>query len=231
MCVVATSVLPPSPVPANSSALHSIGSGGDWGFEQGLKAAAPNCEMHTFDPAPDEIQPYGGGAYSKIHALALRGGESTSENALTLGQIQARLGHTGRHIDLLKVDCEGCEWDALTRVFGDLRAGNLTVGQIQVELHAPVSITKSEERGDRAERKRIRGFPNQLREFFDTANAAGFYIFHKERNGWGVCDGYLCVEYALVHVSHACHAFVESHCPSLPPEALPCPAPSFRASS
>ena len=90
MCVVATSVLPPSPVPANSSALHSIGSGGDWGFEQGLKAAAPNCEMHTFDPAPDEIQPYGGGAYSKIHALALRGGESTSENALTLGQIQAR---------------------------------------------------------------------------------------------------------------------------------------------
>ena len=83
--------------------------------------------------------------------LALRGGESTTENALTLGQIQARLGHTGRHIDLLKVDCEGCEWDALTRVFGDLRAGNLTVGQIQVELHAPVSITKSEERGDRAQ--------------------------------------------------------------------------------
>ena len=39
--------------------------------------------------------------------------------------------------------------------------------------------------------------PRTLQRFFAAADTAKLRITHKERNQWG-CDGYRCVEYALV---------------------------------
>ena len=39
-----------------------------------------------------------------------------------------------------------------------------------------------------------------LQRFFAAADTANLRITHKERNQWG-CDGYRCVEYALVSES------------------------------
>jgi len=73
--------------------------------------------MHTFDPTGDSA------AYAKVvaeagsqfHAWGLAGaaGEMANPAApdgsallLPLGDIVERLGHGGRHIDILKIDCE-----------------------------------------------------------------------------------------------------------------------------
>ena len=46
--------------------------------------------------------------------------------------------------------------------------------------------------------RRLRGdFGRTLQRFFAAADRAKLRITHKERNQWG-CDGYRCVEYALV---------------------------------
>ena len=46
--------------------------------------------------------------------------------------------------------------------------------------------------------RRLRGdFGRTLQRFFAAADTANLRITHKERNQWG-CDGYRCVEYALV---------------------------------
>ena len=194
-----------------SCLVYSIGSGGDWGFEQAIKAVAPNCEIHTFDPHPDRgPHKFMGSEYTAMHALALAGG-SSGKGGITLTELMMRFGHSGRHIDILKIDCEGCEWDAFEHIFKAVRAGRFTIGQILVEMHTPF-----ESGGERLKvhnETELQTFHGMMDHFFASARACNFHIFHKERNGWGTCNGYLCLEYALVHHEFACAAFVATHCP------------------
>lgn len=44
-----------------------------------------------------------------------------------------QLGHTGRKIDILKVDIEGSEWDAFTNIFHQCDYENFN--QLIIELH------------------------------------------------------------------------------------------------
>ena len=65
-------------------------------------------------------------------------------------------------------------------------SGKIKVDQVLIELHH----TKVG--------RRLRGdFGRTLQRFFAAADTAKLRITHKERNQWG-CDGYRCVEYALV---------------------------------
>lgn len=100
-----------------------------------------------------------------------------------------RLGHA--HVDILKIDCEGCEFDAFAGMWPHIENRSVSVGQIQVELH-------------------YTDF-DRIRAFFEGAERAGFLTFHKERNQWG-CDGYNCVEYALIHAEEAHDLFKAMHC-------------------
>lgn len=217
--------------------VYSIGNGADWGFEQAMKRAAPSCEIHTFDPGFDYQSAKSVGMmplqnvskYSTNHAFALAGrakrrvkghaeGRAVGRSRLrswlatrerSVAQLMSTLGHVGRRLDVLKVDCEGCEWGALVEVFASVGAGELSIGQVQVELHAKISAVEGFVGSD----GELRALRRQIDALFAAADAAGFFLFHKERNAWGTCNGYLCLEYALVHSSHACAAFVDSHCP------------------
>ena len=80
----------------------------------------------------------------------------------------------------MKMIPEGCEYDAMPPVFQAIAQGRLQIDQILIELH-----------GSSYE---------QLTRLFESADAAGMRIFHKERNGWG-CGGARCVEYAFVSES------------------------------
>ena len=82
-----------------------------------------------------------------------------------------------------KIDCEGCEYTTLPPFFDMIAAGKIKLNQLQVEMHAGVTNKNAH--------------PAQIVNFFSSADQAGLRIFHKERNHWG-CDGYTCVEYALV---------------------------------
>ena len=95
------------------------------------------------------------------------------------------LNHTGRIIDILKIDCELCEWFTMPQLFQDITNSGLIVNQIQIEMH-------------RSSKKRQRAaIPQNITSFFEFADQAKMRIFHKERNGWG-CDGYRCIEYAFI---------------------------------
>ena len=98
------------------------------------------------------------------------------------------MGHSGRTIDILKV--EGCEHASFALIWEDVGAGAYGVGQVQIELHSP-------------------GFDINF-SFFDGVEGAGFRVFHKERNQWG-CDGWKCVEFSLMAERTAWDIFRHSH--------------------
>lgn len=180
--------------------VYSIGSNGDFSFEADIRNRL-NCEIHTFDPTGDTVlyeetaKPF----QVQYHNWGLSGTRGSIWNhvlnvenpLLPLPDIMRRLNHTHRHIDILKIDCEGCEYSAFPVIWDSISSGRLTIGQILIELHTT----------DR----------NQIATFFDMANSAGFYIFHKERNHWG-CDGYNCVEYALISNNTAWDIFSSALC-------------------
>ncbi len=84
------------------------------------------------------------------------------------------LGHdTLPAIDILKIDCEGCEWD----VYKDWFSQNIPrIGQILVEVH--------------------RSPQDKVIDFFNDMHNEGYVTFHKEFNTQYA--GGNCVEYAFL---------------------------------
>ena len=67
------------------------------------------CEVHTFDHTVDAkwIPPH----YLNYHRIGLGSQDSrVDDDTLGLLTIIDRLGHEDRVIDVLKIDCEGCEY-------------------------------------------------------------------------------------------------------------------------
>ena len=85
-----------------------------------------------------------------------------------------QVGHTGRTIDIFKIDCEGCEYDTVRHWFG----AGVDIRQVLVELH-----WKSEEKA---------------KDFHSFMESMGYVIFHKEPN---TLSGGECIEYAYIKLS------------------------------
>lgn len=162
--------------------IYSVGSNGKAEFEQGVKDhIGDHCEIHTFDMK----------TYNKRNghfAKALEGISTFHDWGLgnemdmkrdnkrfkTLDQTMHMLGHTGRTIDIFKIDCEWCEWSTYKDwIKQDIR-------QILVETHnAPMP---------------------QARDFFYELHDAGFVIFSKEANYQNGAGG---VEFGFLKLSTA----------------------------
>jgi Methyltransferase domain len=98
--------------------------------------------VHTFDPtvsgevmermskeAGYHFHLWGLGSQADMNAGVILGNGPLK----TLEAIMGELGHTGRTIDVFKIDCEGCEYTVMQdQVFGPVVAGALKVGQFQV---------------------------------------------------------------------------------------------------
>lgn len=162
--------------------VYSIGSQNKIGFEAAIHNFV-GCEIHTFDPT---VSRFKGDEHATFHPWGLGAdGEMLSfpeqnVTAKSLSTIMSELNHTGRKIDILKIDCEHCEYQVMHPVFNAIAAGELEIDQIQMEVHA-TSIDF-----------RV----GWIRPLFSAADRAGFRIFHKERNQWG-CDGHMCLEYSF----------------------------------
>lgn len=108
--------------------VYSVGILNDWRFD--AEMAKLGCEVHSFDPTvdfPEKLAPN-----VTFHKIGLFGGdrnESFSVNGykspfgnqiagdmMHLSEIVHMLGHEHRNISVLKIDCEGCEWE----VFGHM---------------------------------------------------------------------------------------------------------------
>lgn len=173
---------------SNSTCLvYSIGSNNEIEYEQSVSDWL-GCETHTFDPTLGSEE-FIGSNFSYFHPWGLgRDGETQSPEVYydkgagifptsSLKSIMSRLDHSGKKIDMLKIDCEGCEWKALPEIFHSISTKELKVDQIQTELHG--------------------GNIEEIKSLFKKADEAEMRIMHKERNQWG-CDGYRCLEYSFV---------------------------------
>ena len=120
--------------------VYSVQSGAPYSWEKALvEAVGPgSCEVHFFDPtAKDEttigdlqIHPWGlTSRYETTKGRLLQYGYNSTAEFYTLSQIQQRLGHQGRVLDVLNVNCQGCEW----YIWQDLISAN--VRQLLLSTH------------------------------------------------------------------------------------------------
>lgn len=152
--------------------VYSIGSNEQDDFERAIKRIAPQCEVHTFDPTVhadvmDERSKQGGYTF---HLTGL-GSQEQSGNVMKNGKLYtfeetlAQLGHNNRTIDVLKMDCENCEWKVLgEEIFGMIADKKLVVNQMQVEMHNYIAGAQQK----------------KLIDFFENADRADMRVFHKE---------------------------------------------------
>lgn len=98
--------------------VYSVGIADDWSFDELMGAFG--CEVHAFDPTvdlPTSLAPNVTFLQWGLTGNSSPDHQKVSENygkqlgpLLTLEETQRKLGHTKR-LNILKMDCEGCEWD------------------------------------------------------------------------------------------------------------------------
>ena len=111
----------------NRCLVYSFGVHDSTEWEQKM-AKEFGCDVYAFDPtskfATEDVAPG-----VKFYKLGLQGSDvdvSQTHSALydaidpsklrTLGDIRVMLGHTTRQVDVLRLDCEGCEWGVLKQL-------------------------------------------------------------------------------------------------------------------
>jgi hypothetical protein len=98
--------------------VYSVGSNGDFSFEIDVKSRF-GCEVHTFDqtgntPRFASLAKQAGVEFFSLGLSGTRGAMNNSvtnatSTLFTFPDMVELLGDNSRHIDILKVDCEGCE--------------------------------------------------------------------------------------------------------------------------
>jgi hypothetical protein len=146
-------------------------------------AANPNCTVHIFDKDQfdlDEWFPDYPSWKDKVYfhrfLIGRRDNNVSSPPERSLESIMTELGH--RHIDVLKMDIEGAEWDILTNT--ELPS----IGQLLVEVHESHSLPSMSDRFD------------ALLRLFTNLEDHGLRLFHKEVNA--LHDINHCIEYAFI---------------------------------
>jgi len=153
----------------------SIGSRGNFEFENLILSMNPHCEIHTFDCTWD------GEAPKNIHYHPWCLGSKDDDHGKlgvmkTLPTILKKLNLMNRDIHIFKIDCEGCEYD----IYENFYADGVNIRQIEIEMHT----------------HRGRGHIQEVFEgMMEDLHKNGFVMFSKEPNTYG-CPRGECVEYS-----------------------------------
>jgi hypothetical protein len=183
-------------VDAPDCLIYSIGSEGKYEWEDSLidEIGSTQCEIHVFDPV-DYSRP-GDPERRNIHyhAWGLKSSYDEAYNAMiTLNALNGTqpdlisfpetvrmLGHDGRRIDILKIDCEKCEWANYKDWI------SLDIRQVLIETHGVPSPVEG---------NKWHHAPMQVADLFDTFRANNFAMFSKEVNVHGYGN---CVEFSYI---------------------------------
>jgi len=123
--------------------IYSFGINGESSFESSLLKRAPGCEAWGYDysvkswgPEINDDPALKNRAHFEAWALGGTDNHEESDNPKwwKLDSLMKLNGHT--FIDVLKIDIEGGEFDALTAFIDAHREGVFPVGQLQLEIHA-----------------------------------------------------------------------------------------------
>ena len=125
----------------------SVGSDNEWSFEIAIHQLNPRCKIYTFDYSrnpigkPDFVTylSFGLGAHNMSCAGIIfntspytpicRHTDGLWEELLTLSSAVKMIGLEGKKIDILKMDCEGCEYVVLSEL------DQVFCQQVLVEVH------------------------------------------------------------------------------------------------
>jgi FkbM family methyltransferase len=131
--------------------VYDFGIANEWAFSDSM-ATQHGCEVHSFDPSDGHLEEHHAHHQTNVsfHPLGLSGGEEDSLSSAwhdtsghgygaaigplrRLDHIMATLGHSA--VDVLKIDCEGCEWEALAGVARAAPEALSCVHVLLIELH------------------------------------------------------------------------------------------------
>ena len=183
----------------------SVGSFDDFSFEEAMMRDVSSArEIHAFDHTVSNPRNKPCGVH--FHPLGLGGAREPDGSDLKgLADIVVALGHKGRTIDVLKIDCEGCEWST----YGSWFDADVRVDEMLVEIHAGTIDSNLNEIHQSwlslivGEQLFGRGALDPSREpvakrFLRRLYDENFYIFHKEPNIKYSRLHKMCVEFALI---------------------------------
>ena len=128
------------------------------------------CETHVFDRRRTDPRSRTNtdGLWTSHRDRGFDGDGDGDGPSSLIPDAHRELGHTGRPIDVLYLDCTGCEWDVLPPVLDAVTAGTITVHQIHTAMH-----------DDRFDGDPAGSNPHVL-GFFRKMDAAGMRILEKE---------------------------------------------------
>lgn len=155
--------------------VYSFGSAGNDIFETHILSMNPAAEIHVFDPTSTPLNKW---HFHEVGLCAHGGDFSANGKTYPCASIDAHmqtLQHS--HIDVLKMDVEGAEWD----VIASTDFARLDVGQILVEVH------------DFQSKYTLRSV---VEEFYGRLEKAGFLLFSVEPVCLGCLGQY---ELAFIH--------------------------------
>lgn len=161
---------------------YSVGREDD-GFEQALHKSCPKCDIHRFDPTARERTR---GVY-QVHHWALQGsgvhgGTSApvirKERVVSFESSLRTIKREGRRIDVLVLDCTGCEWEILANIFKMIADDDLLVGQLVVKLYI-----KDKQK-------------DNVANLLETANKSNMKLFGTGRRG--ACTDAECWAYSFI---------------------------------
>lgn len=178
-------VCDPHRIPKGSCLVYSVGSNGHYQFEAGVKETiSEGCEIHVFDYLRKRNKRDFFALAKEIGVTFHQWGISSDPTSKfgkgkTFKQTFQELGHEGRTVDIMKIDCEKCEYTDYQQWFKDWAASNMTIRQVLIELHNSDV-----------------GMVDIMRAFQEN----GFVIFHKEAN---YMNGANAVEITFINLSPA----------------------------
>ncbi|PAA76695.1 hypothetical protein BOX15_Mlig015141g2 [Macrostomum lignano] len=128
---------PPFGLSRDSCLVLSFGIGDQFGFEDALAGREFGCRVRMFDPSLTQLGEHKRGPRQWLHLVGLGGEDSVRKDTgwavNSLQTILSRYGHSGDIVDLLKIDIEFDEWEALEAAAKD---GSLSrVRQLILETH------------------------------------------------------------------------------------------------
>lgn len=157
----------PHRIPKESCLVYSIGSNGKFQFEEEvLERVSKSCEVHTFDIAKqnrgksfaEEAEKRG--VY--FHHWGIGAREETGPHLKTFKDIMVALHHEQKTVDVMKIDCEKCEYKQFREWLQDWEELGMTVRQVMLEIHNS-------------------DLPGVV-DLFKAFQNYGYVMFHKEAN-------------------------------------------------
>lgn len=130
----------PDRLRADECLVYSIGSAANYKFEESVHRWNKKCEIHTFDHTYDgEKAP----KYVTHHQIGLAEANNSNPMLQSLDAIVKDLGHMDRRINLLKVDCDGCEFSIYENFYHD----GIQLEQIVMEVHFNKTLNQKRQEG------------------------------------------------------------------------------------